>query len=268
MFNPPVSDSLLIYGARAMLSVGLLILIFFIAKRVGRIIGRLRRKPTKRLSAIASTLKLLLILLLISASIALLFLGAFIRSYTAFTQRELAATIRCTTVPGTEDTMILELTTSEPPPANEIHRYLLRGQQWTVEGHILKWDDWLNFLGLRTMYKLTRVRGRYLRSEDEMNKPATVYSLVPNEDDPRWRWLFEYGPRLPFVQAVYGNTVFTFPSEAKTFAIYVTTSGFMVAEKEGQGGSLPGQLYSELLTHLPPIFWAPNRSIASLRQKG
>lgn len=263
MFNPPVSDSLLIYGALAMLSVGLLMLIFFIAKRVGRIIGRLRRKPTKRLSAIASTLKLLLILLLISASIALVFLSAFLRSYTAFTQRELAATIRCTTVPGTEDTMILVLTTSEPPPANEIHRYLLRGQQWTVEGHILKWDDRLNFLGLRTMYKLTRVRGRYLRADDEMNKSATVYSLVPNEDDPRWRWLFEYGPRLPFVHAVYGNTVFTFPSEAKTFAIYVTTSGFMVAEKEGQGGSLPGQPYSELLTHLPPMFWAPNRSIAS-----
>jgi len=233
MFNPPVSDSLLIYGALAMLSVGLLMLIFFIAKRVGRIIGRLRRKPTKRLSAIASTLKLLLILLLISASIALLSLGAFLRSYTAFTQRELAATIRCTMVPGTEDTMILVLTTSEPPPANEIHRYLLRGQQWTVEGHILKWDDWLNFLGLRTMYKLTRVRGRYLRADDEMSKPATVYSLVPNEDDLAWRWLYEYGPRLPFVQAVYGNTVFTFPSEAKTFGIYVTTSGFMIAEKEG-----------------------------------
>lgn len=233
MLNPPVSDSLLIYGALAMLSVGLLMLIFFIAKRVGRIIGRLRRKPTKRLSAIASTLKLLLILLLISASIALLFLGAFIQSYTAFTQRALVTTIHCKTVPGTEDTMVLELVTPQSPAIARNRRYLLRGQQWTVEGHILKWDDWLNFLGLRTMYKLTRVRGRYLRADDEMSKPATVYSLVPNEDDPAWRWLYEYGPRLPFVQAVYGNTVFTFPSEAKTFGIYVTTSGFMIAEKEG-----------------------------------
>jgi hypothetical protein len=230
MFNPPISDSLFIYGALAMLAVGLLMLISFIAKRVGRIIRRLQRKPTKRLGVIASTLRLLLIL--ISASMALLFFGAFIRSYTAFTQRELAATIRCTTVHGTEDTMALELATPESPTASQIHRYLLRGQQWTVEGHILKWDDWLNFLGLQTMYKLTRVRGRYLRADDEMNKPATVYSLVANEEDPRWRWLYEYGPLLPFVQAVYGNTVFTFPSEAKTFDIYVTTSGFMIAEEE------------------------------------
>jgi hypothetical protein len=238
LFNPSSQGSTLIYGAIGLLAISLVMLVLFITKRIYGIIRRLQRKPMGRVGVIPSTVRLFLILLLISASIALLFLGAF---------------IRCTTVSGTEDTMILELTTAEPPPANEIHRYLLRGQQWTVEGHILKWDDWLNFLGLRTMYKLTRVRGRYLRAEDEMNKPTTVYSLVPNEDDPRWRWLYEYGPRLPFVQAVYGNTVFTFPSETKTFAIYVTTSGFMVAEKEGQGGSLPGQPYSELLTPLPPI---------------
>jgi hypothetical protein len=234
IFNPPSPGSMLIYIGLGLLAIGLVMLILFIAKRIHRIIRRLQRKSMVRLGVMASTLRLILILLVISASIALLFLGAFIQSYTAFTQRELAATVRCTTVPGTEDTMILQLATPESLPTNKIHRYLLRGQQWTVEGHILKWDDWLNFLGLRTMYKLTRVRGRYLRSEDEMNKPATVYSLVKNEEDPGWRWLYEYGPRLPFVQAVYGNTVFTFPSETKTFDIYVTTSGFMVAEREGQ----------------------------------
>jgi hypothetical protein len=209
-------------------------LILFIAKRIHRLIRRLQRKPMVRFGFIASTRRLFLILLLISVAIALLFLGAFIQSYTVFTQRELAATVHCTTVPGTEDTMVLELRTPESPTVTQIRRYLLRGHQWTVEGHILKWDDWLNFLGLRTMYKLTRVRGRYLQADDEMSKPATVYSLVPNEDDPGWRWLYEYGPRLPFVQAVYGNTVFTLPSEDKTFYIYVTTSGFMIAEKEGK----------------------------------
>jgi acyl-CoA synthetase (AMP-forming)/AMP-acid ligase II len=231
MVSLPVSGSPLIYGALALLAVSLLMLIVFIAKRMGRVMRRIQRKPVRRLGTIASTMRLLFILLLITASLALLFLSAFIRSYTVFTQREFAATVRCTTVPGTEDTMTLELRTLESPTNNQMHRYLLRGQQWSIEGHILKWDDWLNFIGLRTMYKLTRVRGRYLRAEDEMNRPATVYSLVPNEDDPRWRWLYEYGPRLPFVQAVYGNTVFTFPSEGKTFDIYVTTSGFMVAEK-------------------------------------
>jgi len=234
MLNPSSPGPLLIYSALGLLAIGLLMLILFIAKRIHRLIRRLQRKPMVRFGFIASTRRLFLILLLISVAIALLFLGAFIQSYTVFTQRELAATVHCTTVPGTEDTMVLELRTPESPTVTQIRRYLLRGHQWTVEGHILKWDDWLNFLGLRTMYKLTRVRGRYLQADDEMSKPATVYSLVPNEDDPGWRWLYRYGPRLPFVQAVYGNTVFTLPSEDKTFYIYVTTSGFMIAEKEGK----------------------------------
>jgi len=234
MLNPSSPGPLLIYSALGLLAIGLLMLILFIAKRIHRLIRRLQRKPMVRLGFIASTRRLFLILLLISVAIALLFLGAFIQSYTVFTQRELAATVHCTTVPGTEDTMVLELRTPQSPTVTQIRRYLLRGHQWTVEGHILKWDDWLNFLGLRTMYKLTRVRGRYLQADDEMSKPATVYSLVPNEDDPGWRWLYEYGPRLPFVQAVYGNTAFTLPSEDKTFYIYVTTSGFMIAEKEGK----------------------------------
>jgi hypothetical protein len=232
MVAPPFSGSMLIYSALGLLTIGMALFMVFIVRRVLRIIRRVERKPVKRLGTIGSTLRLLLILLLIAVSIALLFLGAFIQSYTSFTRREFAATVHCTAVPGTEDTMILELVTQESPTIAHIRRYRLRGQQWTVEGHILKWDDWLNFLGLKTMYKLTRVRGRYLRADDEMNKPATVYSLVGNEEDPRWRWLYEYGARLPFVQAVYGNTVFTFPSETKSFDIYVTTSGFMIAEEE------------------------------------
>jgi hypothetical protein len=220
MFNPPFSGSMIIYSALGLLVVALILLMVFIFKRVHRIIRRLRRRRVDRVGIIASTLRLLFILLLIAVSLAMLFLGAFMQSYTAFTHRELAATVNCSPVPDTEDTMILELVTLESPQVALIRRYRLRGQQWTIEGHILKWDDWLNFIGLHTMYKLTRVRG------------PTVYSLVADEEDPRWRWLYEYGAHLPFVQAVYGNTVFTFPSETKTFGIYVTTSGFMIAEEK------------------------------------
>jgi hypothetical protein len=232
MFNPPFSGSMLIYSALGIFILALILLMVFIFKRIHRILRRLRRRRVEGVGIIASTLRLLFILFLIAVSLTMLLLGAFMQSYTAFTRRELVATVRCTPVRGTLDVMILNLATIESPQTAFIHRYRLRGQQWSIEGHILKWDDWLNFIGLHTMYKLTRVRGRYLRVEDEMNKPATVYSLVTDEEDPRWRWLYEYGARLPFVQAVYGNTVFTFPSENKTFGIYVTTSGFMIAEEE------------------------------------
>ena len=232
MFSSPFSGSIFIYISLGLLLVSLVLLIGFVYRRVYRLIRRSRHRPEGRISIVASILRLLLILLAIAVSAAMLFLFVFIQSYTAFTHRELAAIVYCAPVAGVKDEMILELVTFESPRVGHSRRYRLRGQQWAIEGHILKWDDWLNFLGLHTMYKLTRVRGRYLRAEDEVKRPATAYSLVANEEDPRWRWLYEYGARLPFIHAVYGNTVFTFPSSTKIFRIYVTTSGFMIEEEE------------------------------------
>ena len=232
MLNPPFSGSIPIYIALGLLIVSLALLMGFICRRVYRLICRLRRRPVARVGIIISMLRLLMILLAVALSAAVLFLFAFIQSYTAFTPRQLAAKVYCTPVDGAKDEMTLWLLTFESPTVGCLSHHRLRGQQWAVEGNILKWDDWLNFLGLHTRYKLTRVRGRYLRAEEEAGKPATAYSLIENEEDPRWRWLYEYGARLPFVTAVYGNTVFTFPSETKIFRISITISGFMIEEDE------------------------------------
>jgi hypothetical protein len=236
MVNPPFSGSIPIYVASGLLILSLLLLVGFIYKRVDGLMRRLRNKPVARVGIVASAVRLLLILLVLSLSAATLFLFAFIQSYTAFTHGELAAEVYCAAMGGAKDEMIMWLVTFESPTTGCVSHHRLHGQEWAIEGNILKWDPWLNFLGLHTMYKLTRVRGRYLRAEDESSKPATAYSLVEDEEDPRWRWLYEYGARLPFVNAVYGNTVFTFPSQTKTFRIYVTTSGFMIEE----GGKVKG----------------------------
>jgi hypothetical protein len=232
MLNLPFSGSSPIYVVLGLLILSLALLMGFICRRVYRLIRRLRHRPIPHVGTVTSTLRLLLILLAVALSAAVLFLLGFTQSYTAFTHRERAAMVYCAPAESQEDEMVLWLVTFEPPTGGYLSHHRLRGQQWAVEGHILKWDNWLNLLGLQTMYKLTRVRGRYLRAEDESSKPAKAYSLVEHEEDPRWRWLYEYGARLPCVTAVYGNTVFTFPSDSKTFEIYATPFGFMIEEGE------------------------------------
>jgi hypothetical protein len=230
-FNLPFSGSIPIYIALGVLILGLLSLIWFIYRRVSRLINLLRRRRVEHVGIIASTLRLLLILLVIAVSAATLFLFAFLQSYTAFTHLERIGTVYCTPVPDVENDMILRLVMVKSPTGGRIRQYRVLGEQWVIEGHILKWDNWLNFLGLPTMYKLTRVRGRYLKAEDEASMPSTAYSLVPNEEDPVWIWLYQYGARLPFVKAVYGNAAYTFPSTSKVFYLYASISGFMIQEK-------------------------------------
>jgi hypothetical protein len=234
MFTLPFTGSILVYILLGLLIAGLASLVVFLCRRVYRFISRVRGKPVARVGIVGSTFRLLVILLLIAATTATLMLLAFIQSYTAFTHRERIAKVYCTPVPGAKEEMVLKLVTLDSPTGGHLRQFRLFGQQWAIEGHILKWEDWVNFLGLHTMYKLTRVRGRYVRAEDEVARPASAYSLISDQEDPKWRWLYEYGELLPFVHAVYGNTVFNFPSPTKSFEIYVTTSGFMAKEGKGE----------------------------------
>jgi len=108
----------------------------------------------------------------------------------------------------------------------------LTGDQWFVRGDIVKWDNWLNFFGLHTMYKLNRVGGYYANPTREMKQKPTHYSLVHQEDSPKWRWLYKYGYELPFINDVYGNSVYKYPAMNKVFKIYVTISGFTIETED------------------------------------
>jgi hypothetical protein len=234
VFGPPFSGSVVTYVGFALLGVSLLLFSVFIFRRVSQISRRGQRRRARSFHVVSSTIRLLLLLLLAATACSVILFGAFLRSYSAFTHRERVALIHCTPVHNLPDTMDLQFVTFRQEGSAHGRIFRLRGQQWSVEGHVLKWDDWLNFVGLHTMYKLTRVRGRYLRAYDEMTKEVTAYTLVAREEDPYWEWLFRYGAQLPFVTAVYGNTIFTFPSEEATFGIYVTTSGFMIEVEPGE----------------------------------
>ena len=106
--------------------------------------------------------------------------------------------------------------------------YLLNGDQWTLRGDIIKWADWVNFLGTHTMYKLKRVEGYFSDDEEASKVFGTHYSLVPEEETRTWKWLFKKGPKLPFIEGVYGNSVHGYPQKNTYFKVYVTTSGFMI----------------------------------------
>jgi hypothetical protein len=159
-----------------------------------------------------------------------LFAGFFARAYHAFTWEKPIAEVRIEAV-GEDQTSRVTLTHYISADSQMIHQFLIRGDQWMLEGDILKWDNWLSFLGWETRYRLTRIRGRFIHTQDEINKPPTIYSLVEREDDPLWKFLYGYGPKLPFVDTVYGNAVFQSSDAKKTFLVQVSMSGFTAREQ-------------------------------------
>jgi len=219
----------IVYLSSIGIVVALLLLLFYLFRRVNWILGKLRNKKVSMPGLASSIRNLILIILLIAVLGMLLFAGFFTRSYYAFTYEKPIAEIFVEGT-GQEKKARITLIQFVSPDLQITRKYLINGDQWMLEGDILKWDNWLNFIGVKTRYRLTRIRGRFLRTEDELTRQQTVYSLVDNENHPLWRYLYEFGPELPFVSTVYGNAVFQMSDKEKRFMVAVGTSGFLVRE--------------------------------------
>lgn len=220
----PFKMSLVIVVAlvSALLAMGMLL--FLLVNRIIRASKVARLKHVKKISIPQHFLRFVSTTIWFLASLVVLFLAAFVQSYSNFTREEIVAMVTCTQ--EDDQVMLLTLTPVKDRLVGEPEGFLVHGDQWAIEGNILRWDDWLNFAGLHTMYKLTRVTGRYLDPNEEIGKKRTVHSLANEEEDATWRWLFKYGHNLRFVDSSYGNTVYTYPADEKIFEIIVTTSGF------------------------------------------
>ena len=228
---PQLDPDYLVYAGAIGIFLGLVCFVFFLYRRIRWIIGVLSKKNGASLKLLASVRNLLFITVWISIFGMVLFLGFFLRAYHVFTIEEPVAEINIRPLENasTSKISLLHFFCNHSRKT----RYLfITGDQWMIEGDIIKWSNWLNFLGLQTRYRLTRLRGRYLNIEAELYQPHIIHSLVEQEDDPLWRYLYKYGPRLPFVSTVYGNAVFQDSKNYKQYSIYVGTSGFIVREKQ------------------------------------
>ncbi|MCZ6689494.1 MAG: hypothetical protein O7H41_07830 [Planctomycetota bacterium] len=150
-------------------------------------------------------------------------------SYAPFAQKHLVAEVRCTSSdrPGR---LVLEYTpiSTSGPGTREI--YQLAGDQWAIGGEIVKWRPMFSFLGARTLFKVSRIEGRYLRAGDAMRGDRTVFDVNGGPDIELLRWNEKEGrfPYSLFVEAAYGNIVYDFPAETAIYAVYVTASGYQV----------------------------------------
>jgi hypothetical protein len=115
-------------------------------------------------------------------------------------------------------------------PDGDEQNFELAGDQLYVDARILKWHPRANLVGVQTGYQLDRVSGRYLRLDDELTSPRTVYSLA---EEPRID-LFSMARRYEFlrrlVDAEYGSASFLSIRDGGTYQIRVSNSGLLIRE--------------------------------------
>ena len=218
----------LVYAGAIGLFLALCFLLFFLYHRVRWFIEFISVRPRPSPELFKSLRNLILIALWTSVFGMLLFLGFFLRTYYVFTYEVPVAELVVEPLGSEKGGLVTLVDFSR----HSIKQYEVKGDQWMIEGDIVKWDNWLYLFGLENRYRLTRLSGRYVRTAEEANQKRTIHALVKDEDHPLWRYLYEYGQRFPLVDTVYGNAVFQSLLAKRQFQIYVGTSGLIVREKK------------------------------------
>jgi hypothetical protein len=158
-------------------------------------------------------------LVLLAVAISLLWLTFLVQSYLGLTGEIKVAHIQATPIANVAHQMSVEVmlydgnghVTSE-------NTYLLQGDEWMVQGDIIKFPVWLNVVGLHAGYKLTRLEGRY---EDIALENAAHHTAVPlnGGDDNFFQTTYTHRQWFAlFVDAAYGNAVFQAPGSFDVFA--------------------------------------------------
>ena len=192
--------------------IALLLLILLLRKIRRREIG---------LTVYFTNLLAVIVFALLSSTLLLIYMS--FKNYKHFTYKENVITIVCHL--KEKDWFVIELV-PEGLNKEKTQYYRLNGQQFIIEGHIIKWKDFFSFVGMRPLYQVTRLSGRYIDIEEEKKNERTIYEL--NRASWFWNFMMRYGKRIPGIDAVYGTASFTYPEVDDTLNLFITHSGFMI----------------------------------------
>lgn len=168
---------------------------------------------------------------LISVAVAGVSLMIAVASYRALSERTKCAVVRARPHPTQPRRIWLEYS----PVIDGVEQPVqvarnLDGDQWRVEGHILRWSKPLRLMGLKTCYRLTRIDGRFYTAEPP---PGRRYMIQPLGGEQDWLWtqLRKNEYRLPGVEGVGGKGAYREPKKGVVFEVWVTPDGYDITQR-------------------------------------
>lgn len=211
--------------------LGVVLLISFAAKLIrgerrryddedaeSRKFGRRRHYHSFKVGRLVSGIILLLL------AFSLLWLTLLIQTYVGLTSDIEVAKVHATSIANVPHLMSVELTLYNQNGSQASDKtYLVNGDEWMLEGDIIKFPTWLNIVGLHSGYKLTRLEGRYNDPNLELTGKRTVITLNGGDDN-FFKTVQQQAWVSPIIQAAYGNAVFL-AADGKTYDVYVSQTG-------------------------------------------
>ncbi len=144
------------------------------------------------------------------------------QGYRALTHEELAAVVKIAPIGPQRFKARFRF------PDSSRAEFILAGDEFYIDAHILKWKPLANIIGLKTVYELDRVAGRYSNLEDERTKPRTVFSLSRAKPINLFYLRRKYTFLSHFFDAEYGSATFISVNKSSEVKVLVSITGLLV----------------------------------------
>jgi hypothetical protein len=109
--------------------------------------------------------------------------------------------------------------------------FAIAGDEVYIDARVLKWQPLATLAGLRTMYELDRIAGRYRSIEDERRNPRTIYPLAASKPFDLFSLRRTVASLSRFVDAEYGSAAFVPADKPVNLELAVTASGLIIRAK-------------------------------------
>ena len=166
---------------------------------------------------------------MLAGAIAVWGIAVGIHGYRALAQEEVAARIAIT--PLAPQRFEAAVTLAD----GRTQRYELAGDEVYVDAHILKWRPEASLVGLRTVYELDRITGRYREIDQERSQPRSVHALGEAKPFDLFDLRRRFDFLAPLVDAQYGSATFYPAGRAGEIEVRVSHTGLLVRQAAAAG---------------------------------
>lgn len=148
----------------------------------------------------------------------------------------------------TEEAPVATLTFSETGPRSfqvtllptegAAQSFVLAGDEWQLDARMIKWTDWLTFLGESPLYRLDRISGRYISIDEARANAQTMHRLSEEQGIDVWAFARRAGEWLPGIDAAYGSSVFLPMADGLVYEVSMSRTGLLArpAHQRRAGG--------------------------------
>ncbi len=113
------------------------------------------------------------------------------------------------------------------PQQGQPLKFQLRGDEWQLDVRMIKWTDWLTFLGESPLYRLDRISGRYIAIDEARAKKPQLFDLREDSGIDVWSFAREAGEWIPGVDAAYGSSVYLPMRDGQRYDVWISRTGLL-----------------------------------------